>query len=506
MEIFLSAVLGELASRSINLLISRRSARPTALDVGDSLQSALFRAQVIVDEAMGRHIANQAMLQQLDMLRDAMHRACYVLDTSRCQSHDEEDAEDQVVNHSLSLQKLTSLKGISFASNRKTPPLLEQLQESLQNLSSMILDARELVVFFRSYPPRLYSQPYSMHLLLGNCMFGFQMETELVINFLLHAEPPPGSEELDVLPIIGPSKVGKTTLVAHVCRNQRVRDHFSGILLLHDHDFADDGDDDISTTFGQRCATKLQLRMPDSNKDGRLLVVVDLVGDLGEAAWNVLYSTCKQRSMASRSKIILTSRSDKIVKFGTRPALRLSYVSSEAFWYFFKTITFGSTDPKVHPRLLHLAMDIAKMLDRSLIGANITACLLRENFDVHYWSKVRTFLRGLVQKHISKFGVHPAHLLEQDRPLQVGRMATTLEDLVFFYECQRSSQEEVPEMRFQDVMYGNVKAVGKFKALGWRSQIPPYYSYVISCQIIGQETARATKRKRSVRNRTNSFA
>lgn len=167
MEIFLSAVLGELASRSINLLISRRSARPTALDVGDSLQSALFRAQVIVDEAMGRHIANQAMLQQLDMLRDAMHRACYVLDTSRCQSHDEEDAEDQVVNHSLSLQKLTSLKGISFASNRKTPPLLEQLQESLQNLSSMILDARELVVFFRSYPPRLYSQPYSMHLLLG---------------------------------------------------------------------------------------------------------------------------------------------------------------------------------------------------------------------------------------------------------------------------------------------------------------------------------------------------
>lgn len=256
------------------------------------------------------------------------------------------------------------------------------------------------------------------------------------MNFLLHAEPPPGSEALDVLPIVGPNKVGKTTLVAHVCRNQRVRDHFSEILLLQDHDFAGD-DVSLSTTFGQRCAAKLQLGMPDSNEDWRLLVVVDLVGDLGEAAWNVLYSTCKQRSMASRSKIILTSRSDRIVKFGTtRPALRLGYVSREAFWYFFKTITFGSTDPKMHPRLLHLAMDIAKTLSRSLIAANINACLLRENFDVRYWSKVRAFLRGNVQKHISRFGVHPAaHLLDQqDRPVQLGRMATPLEDdLVFFY-------------------------------------------------------------------------
>lgn len=124
------------------------------------------------------------MLQQLEMLRDAMHQGRYVLDTFSCQSHAEEDAagDHQVVNRSLSLlSRLTSLKGVIYgASDRKTPPplLLEQLQESLRNLSSMILDASELAVFFRSYPPRLYSQPYSMHLLLGNCMFGFHLETD----------------------------------------------------------------------------------------------------------------------------------------------------------------------------------------------------------------------------------------------------------------------------------------------------------------------------------------
>lgn len=70
------------------------------IDVEDSLQRAILRAQVIVGEAKGRHIANQAMLRQLDMLRDAMHRGSYILDTFRY--HDEDTAKDQVVSHSWS--------------------------------------------------------------------------------------------------------------------------------------------------------------------------------------------------------------------------------------------------------------------------------------------------------------------------------------------------------------------------------------------------------------------
>ncbi|CAD6221575.1 unnamed protein product [Miscanthus lutarioriparius] len=84
MEIFLSAVLGELTARSINFIIDD-CFKPQAetLCVAESLQKALLLMQIIVDEAMGRYITNQAILQQLDMLRDAMHRGCYALDTFR---------------------------------------------------------------------------------------------------------------------------------------------------------------------------------------------------------------------------------------------------------------------------------------------------------------------------------------------------------------------------------------------------------------------------------------
>jgi hypothetical protein len=158
MDAIISAVLGEVITRSINFLISR-SSKPKVSDVEDRLQRVLLQAQVIIDEATGCHITNQAMLQQLGMLRDALYQGNYILDTSRCQSQDVKDTTDPVVSHSMSLCNVNSHRGIS-SSNRKTE-ILEQLQYAVDNLSSMILDVKELVGFMMSYP-RLYHQPYSM--------------------------------------------------------------------------------------------------------------------------------------------------------------------------------------------------------------------------------------------------------------------------------------------------------------------------------------------------------
>ncbi|RCV09187.1 hypothetical protein SETIT_2G007200v2 [Setaria italica] len=486
MDILLSAVLGELTTRSIDFFI-KKSFKPKALDVEDRLHMILLRAQVIVDEAMGHQITNQSVLQQLDMLRDAMYRGCYTLDTFRYQVHSEEEAKGQVVSHSLSLSKVNSLQGL--CSSSRNPQISKQLNKSLDDLSSMILGVEELVVFLASYP-RLYRQPYSMHLVLGNCMFGRQMETQFVINFLLHARPH-GSKELDILPIVGPGRVGKTTLVAHVCEDERIRDHFSEILFLRDHDFT--GVDLARVREGY--AMEYKSCVSNSN-DGRLLVVVELVGDLNEDAWNRLYSAYIQ-DVPSSTKIIVTSRSDKIIKFGTTRALSMNYLSHEAYWYFFKTLTFGSTDPMMHPRLACLAMEIARMVKGCFISANIYACLLRANFDIQQWCKVLAFVRGQINKNISNFGEHPFDLINQKRPAYMGRMVTPSQYVVLHCENECSKQEELPMIKLEDVFYGSIKVHGKFEMLGWRSRIPPYHSYVDICEFQEVKTTSA-KRKRSV--------
>jgi len=266
------------------------------------------------------------------MLTDAMYKACYMHDTFRYQSHSEKDAKDQVVSHSFSLSKVNHLKVID-SSSRNTL-ILEQLQDTLDNLNCMILDMKELSVLMTSYP-RLSHQPYSMHLLLGNCMFGRQMEVELVLNFLLHTQPH-GAEELEVLPVVGPGRVGKSTLVAHVCNDERVRDRFSKIMFVTDHDFKDKK----LTYLGERSLKKYQNSM--INKDGRgVLIVVEVAGDINQSKWKRLYAASKW-CLTSGSKIIVTSRSNKITELGTTRPVTLKYLSDEADWYFFKTLIFGS--------------------------------------------------------------------------------------------------------------------------------------------------------------------
>ncbi|CAL5077701.1 unnamed protein product [Urochloa decumbens] len=396
--------------------------------------------------------------------------------------------KDQAVSHFVFLSKLNSATGPYFSST--SARTMRPLREALDRLTSVIVDVDELVVFLMSYP-RLHRQPYSMHIMLSNCMFGRQMEVELVINFLLHKKSH-GSEELEVLPIVGPAKIGKSTLVAHVCKDERIHDHFSELLFLHDHEITDD-----KLAFREGCGMKDQNSVSKSNTGKGLLVVVELAGDLNEDAWNRLYHTCKQ-CVPIGSKIIITSRSDKVVKLGTTQPLTLKYLPHEAYWYFFKTLTFGSMDPETHPRLAQLAMEIARLQSGSLNGAYITSSLLRDNFDIHFWCKVLSFVRGIVQKHLSKFGEHPFDLLNQNRPLQVRRMAIPSEVFMICHQYQRSSQEEVPKIRFQDVVYGSVKINEKFESLAWRSRIPPYYSYVYTCEIQEPKTTGA-KRKRSMK-------
>jgi hypothetical protein len=140
-------------------------------------------------------------------------------------------------------------------------------------------------------------------------------------------------------------------------------------------------------------------------------------------------------------------------------------------------------DPNIQPRFAHVAMGIARMRHVSFICANYMASLLRNNFEIHFWCKVLTFLRSLIQEHISKYGRHPNDLISQNRPVQFWKMATPSEDVVPYCQSQHSSHEEVPDITIQDVLYGNIKLHGKFEVLSWRSQIPPYYSYVFSCEI-----------------------
>lgn len=171
---------------------------------------------------------------------------------------------------------------------------------------------------------RISRRPYDTYLYIDNFMFGRHVEEQQIIRFLLHHNTL-GSPV--VLPIIGGAGVGKKTLVAHVCDDERVRSHFSMILHLNgDHLF----------------------RMTDHERlSGRILVVIEFVSYIDEDDWTTFYHFVM--NMDRGSKVMILGRSAGLEKFGTVKPISLKCLALEEFRYLFKTLAFGSANPTDYP-------------------------------------------------------------------------------------------------------------------------------------------------------------
>lgn len=453
METFVSAIVGDLVGRSISFVLDKYYQQKKGLEENlQELQRLLLRIESTVNEAEERHITNHAMLQQLHTLREGVHKGYYMLDAFKYRVLNKERITDEDKE-------------------------IEELEKMLQKLESMTADMKEFVVFLSCYPP-VRNLPNSKYILLENCMFGRQAELERVIKFLLGPDHL-GAKSVDVLPVIGPARVGKSTLVEHVCHDEVVRKNFSLIVFYTLTDFGNQNLEVLRET------AVIKYKNPSSVE--KSLVVIDIAGDLDEKTWKRMLYCLRRDHTAPVSKIIIISRSKKIEVLGTTEALRLTFLPEEAFWYFFKVISFGSTNPHEQPELMSICMEITPMINGSFIGANVVGRLLRANHSVQFWYRIFRCMKGWVRRHLLRFGEYPRETLSKGQPIQLWTIRRS-QSVAVIRSCYQacSAQHVVPKITAHDVHNGNVKPQGKFEAVMWSSSIPPYYSYLACCEVHAQ--------------------
>ncbi|CAM0905226.1 unnamed protein product [Alopecurus aequalis] len=485
MEGLVSATLGELVSRCISILINKYLTTPplSKLESLQRLERMLLRVLITVDEAEGRCITNQAMLRQLKMMREEMWRGYYMLDIFRYLVHEEGKTKNYQAARSLALS-ISKPGKRAFLSASATPGE-KKLKQMLDTVENVVTSMTEFVVFMKNYPP-ICRQPYSMHMLLGKCMFGRQAEMEQVITFLLQKEPP-GEHKLGVLPIVGQGKVGKTTLVEHVCGDVRVRDHFSQIVLFC-------GKKSIE---GELCTLRdggiIKHRTNSAPYEEKMLVVIELEGDVDEVAWRRLYSSSRS-FIPSGSKIIITSRSENITRLGSTHALWLKFLPREANWYLFKVLVFGSTDPEEQPKLASIAMEIFEEFFDLEVFNDFTgpitnsiniAAFLRANISIQHWRRILTCVKGNRQRNPLQLSSVPSDTSRvENKHLYIQRVAKFTQDCVVDSHVRVGlADEDIPKITMDDVISGSITPRGRFDVVVWKSHLPPYSSYITSCEI-----------------------
>ncbi|VAI60390.1 unnamed protein product [Triticum turgidum subsp. durum] len=394
MDLAISAVTSDLASQFISFLMNKYADRLYSEQKVERLQQLLLSAHTVVEEADGRHITNSCMLMQLKQLSATTYQGYHVLDNIRYKQH-KEASKDSVSDSSTSSDYIIPFKRARTTNSSSANKASNSgLQSALQNLEAAVTDMVEFVVLL-SGCERISRRPYDAYLQVDNFMFGRHVEKQKIINFLLQQDIPGPPA---VLPIIGGRGVGKKTLVAHVCRYDRVRSHFTVILHLSGDGLTKITDNEIPS--------------------GKILVVVEFASDVDADDWRTFYSSVT--SMDRGSKVIILGRNESLKKLGTVQTISLNRLAFEEYNYLLKTLAFGSANPGDHPRLATIVEEFAVVLGGSLIPANLIAHALRKNLNAHFWLSTLNRIRITMKMNISRFGVHPNELLDQGRPVHLG--------------------------------------------------------------------------------------
>ena len=476
----MSAVAGELVSRFISLLMSKYHssihAQSKEQNLAKRLRHLLMRVGTVVEEADGRYITNSGMLAQLKMLSEAMYGGYRVLDTLMYRAlrnsagFDEVSSNDSFNSHLYLIKR--SRRMADGAGCLESDGALESLEAAAANMTEfvMLLGGCE----------RMSRRPYDTYLYTDNFMFSRHAEKQKLLSFLLqHNDPPGGGQATAVLPIIGGAKVGKKTLVAHACGDERVRARFSSVLHLNGDSLLRHG----RTKFGVK-----------------MLVVIEFASDVGDDDWKKFHSLVTR--MGRGSKIIIVSRLQRLARFGSVKPIFLSAMSYDELRYLFKTLSFGSEDPAEHPQLVQIADEFAKNFhgtEGSLVATNAYADVLRRNLDVKFWRRILDKGMRMVKRNLAIYGMHPNTLIYHGHPVDITDFA--LHPLRMTpYSVRFPVREKWPSVTFGDLITNpGIRPKGDFTLVTWESRIPPHRSFpnfVTSCAQDTHEGSPLSGRKR----------
>ncbi|XP_070048733.1 putative disease resistance RPP13-like protein 1 [Nicotiana tomentosiformis] len=397
------AVGGAFLSSALKVLFDRLAPQGELLkmfqrgkhDVGllKRLKMILLGLQAVLSDAENKQTSNPYVREWLNELRDAVDSAENLI----------EEINYEVVRVKVEGQN----QNLAETSNQQVSDLNLCLSGRLGLKDYLVSGKQE-------------TRGPSTSLVDESDIFGRQNEIEILVDRLLSVDA--DRKTYSVIPIVGMAGVGKTTLAKAVYNNEKVKDHFDlkawfCVSEPYDASRITKGllqEIDSSNLMVDNNLNQLQIKLKESLKGKKFLIVLDDVWNDKYIEWDNLRNPFAQREIGS--KIIVTTRKESVAEMmGSRPII-MEILSSEFSWPLFKRHAFENRDPKEHLELEEVGKQIAKKCKGLPLALKTLAGLLRSKSEVEEWRRI---LRSEIWE-LPDNGILPALMLSyNDLPVHL---------------------------------------------------------------------------------------
>ncbi|KAM3399169.1 putative disease resistance protein [Capsicum galapagoense] len=403
MEIGL-AVGGAFLSSALNVLFDRLAPHGDLIKMFQKnkhdvrllkkLKMTLVGLQAVLSDAENKQASNQHVSQWLNELRDAVDGA--------------ENLMEQVNYEALRLKVEGQLRNVAETSNQQVSDLnlsliddyflnvkekLEDTIETLEDLQKQIgfLGLKEHFALTKHETRR-----HSTSLVDESDIFGRQNEIEELIDRLLSKDASEKSPA--VVPIVGIGGVGKTTLAKAAYNDDKVQSHFNltaWFCVSEPYDafritkglLQEIGSLQVDDNLNQ-----LQVKLKESLKGKRFLIVLDDMWNENYNEWNDFWNVFVQGGIGS--KIIVTTRKESVALMMRTEQISMDTLSIDDSWSLFKRHAFENMDPMEHPEHEEVGKQIvAKCKGLPLALKTLADYPFRKEQVIHLW-----IANGLVEQ------------------------------------------------------------------------------------------------------------
>ena len=341
------------------------------------LKMKLLAVQVLLNDAEAKQITNLAVKEWADELKGSVY--------------DAEDLLDDIATEALrckmeySVSQSQQLHKINFGEGIKAR--VEEITDTLE----FLVQQKDALGLKEGVVENLSHRWPTTSLVDESGVYGRDGNEEEIVEFLLSSNA--SGSKIGVITLVGMGGIGKTTLAQLVYKDRRVVDCFdlqAWVCVSEEFDLVM-----ITKTILKSITNKssddndlnlLQCKLEKRLTRKKFLLVLDDV-------WNENYNDLEKLQLPfssglSGSKIIVTTRSDKVARAMRSVSINLGQLSPNDCWSLFARHAFENGDSSSHPKLEEIGKEIVKKCKGLPLAAKTLGAALYSVLRVREWENV----------------------------------------------------------------------------------------------------------------------